>query len=152
MANQLGRGSRAPAATEPGLRAGSALVAWKSLRWDRPARRIRRRRTPDAVRAQLRRLKVPQLVATAAAFRPSADLSTPTAATKLALKSIANRYEHLSAEIDSLDGHLDHLVAAAAPALVAIKGVVPTSPPLSSPSLAITPSGWLAKPTWSGRR
>ena len=75
------------------------------------------------MRAQLRRLKVPQLVATAAAFRPSADLSTPTAATKLALKSIANRYEHLSPEIDALDGHLDHLVAAAAPALVAIKGV-----------------------------
>ncbi len=78
---------------------------------------------PDAMRAQLRRLKVPQLVATAAAFHRSAELTTPTAATKLALKSIAMRYQHLSAEIDELDHHLDQLVAAAAPALVAIKGV-----------------------------
>jgi hypothetical protein len=78
---------------------------------------------PDAMRAQLRQLKVPQLVATAAAFHRSAEFTTPTAATKLALKSIAMRYKHLSAEIDELDHHLDQLVAAAAPALVAIKGV-----------------------------
>ena len=32
---------------------------------------------PDAMRAQLRRLKFPQLVATAAAFRGSAELTTP---------------------------------------------------------------------------
>jgi hypothetical protein len=44
-------------------------------------------------------------------------------ATKLALKSIAMRYQHLAAEIDALDEHLDQLVAEAAPALVAIKGV-----------------------------
>ena len=75
------------------------------------------------MRAQLRRLKVPQLVATAAAFRRSPGLTTPTAATKLALKSIAMRYQHLSAEINELDQHLDQLVAAAAPALVSIKGV-----------------------------
>jgi hypothetical protein len=31
--------------------------------------------------------------------------------------------QHLSAEIDELDHHLDQLVAVAAPALVAIKGV-----------------------------
>jgi transposase len=39
------------------------------------------------------------------------------------LKSIALRYQHLDAEIDALDQHFDQLVAAAAPALVAIKGV-----------------------------
>jgi len=78
---------------------------------------------PDAMRARLRRLKVPQLVATTAAFRRSPELTTPTAATKLALKSIAMRYQNLSAEIDVLDKHLDQLVTAAAPALVAIKGV-----------------------------
>ena len=78
---------------------------------------------PDARRADLRRLRVPQLVATAAAFRRSTALTTPAAATKLALKSIAMRYQHLSAEIEALDNHLDQLVAVAAPALVAIKGV-----------------------------
>ena len=78
---------------------------------------------PDALRTQLRRLTLHQLVTTAAAFRPSTELSTPTAATKLALKSIAIRYQQLSTEIGALDKHLDELVAAAAPALLAIKGI-----------------------------
>jgi transposase len=78
---------------------------------------------PDAIRAQLRHLTLPKLVTNAAAFRRSKQLTTPTAATKLALKSIAVRYQQLSAEIDALDRHLDQLVAEAAPALVAIKGV-----------------------------
>lgn len=56
---------------------------------------------PEAVRTQLRRLTLHQFVRTAAAFRPSTELSTPTAATKLALKSIAIRYQHLSAEMMS---------------------------------------------------
>src|SRR5260370_28957280 len=72
---------------------------------------------PDALRAELPRLKIPQLVATAAAFRRSTALTTPTAATKLALKSIAMRYHHLSTELNALDKHLDQLVAAAAPAV-----------------------------------
>jgi transposase len=78
---------------------------------------------PEAIRAQLRQLKLPKLVTRAVAFRRSKQLTTPTAATNLALKSIAMRYQHLSAEIDELDKHLDQLVAEAAPALVAIKGV-----------------------------
>jgi transposase len=79
---------------------------------------------PEAIRAQLRQLRLAQLVKSAAAFRLSKhQLTTPTAATKLTLKSIAMRYQHLSAEIDALDTHLDQLVAEAAPALVAIKGV-----------------------------
>jgi transposase len=78
---------------------------------------------PDAMRTHLRRFKIPQPVATAAAFHRSAELTPPTAATKLALKSIAMRYQHLNAEIEALDKHLDQLVAAAAPALLAIKGV-----------------------------
>jgi transposase len=78
---------------------------------------------PETMRAELRRGKLPQLVATAAAFRRTSALTTPAAATKLALKSIAVRYQHLSAEIDALDQHLDQLVAKAAPALVALKGV-----------------------------
>src|SRR6266545_6575357 len=77
---------------------------------------------PDALRARLRRLGVAGLVALAAAFRPRAP-STPAAATKLALKAIAVRYRHLTAEIAALDAHLGRLVAAAAPDLVAVKGV-----------------------------
>jgi transposase len=77
---------------------------------------------PDDLRSRLRRLGVAGLVAVAAAFRPGAPTS-PTRATKLALKSIAVRYRQLTAEIDALDAHLGRLVAAAAPDLVAVKGV-----------------------------
>ena len=80
------------------------------------------------MRAQLHRLKIPQLVATAAAFHRTTELATQTAATKLALKSIAMRYQHLSAEIDALDQHLDQLVAAAARRWRRSKAWVLTSP------------------------
>src|SRR5829696_3821672 len=67
-----------------------------------------------------------QLHALVAAFRPvrtGTALGTPLAAAKLALKGLAVRYRQLSAEIDSLDAHLEQLVASAAPELLAVKGV-----------------------------
>ena len=81
---------------------------------------------PDDLRARLRAVSLAELVRLAAAFRPvraGAALSTPLAAAKLALKGLAIRYRHLSAEIDALDVHLGQLVAAAAPDLIAVKGV-----------------------------
>jgi transposase len=78
---------------------------------------------PEPLRAQLRALPLRQRVATAAAFRPGATLATPTAATKLALRCVARRYRQLGAEIEALDGQLARLVAHAAPALLAVKGV-----------------------------
>ena len=77
---------------------------------------------PEGLRARLRRLALPHLVATAAAFRPGV-LTTPAAATKLALRSLAVRHRQLTAEIAALDGQLQRLVAQAAPELVAVKGV-----------------------------
>jgi transposase len=59
------------------------------------------------------------LVGTAARLRLSACLQTPEVATKLALRSIARRYQALTHEITVLD----QLVAETAPALLAIKGV-----------------------------
>jgi transposase len=81
---------------------------------------------PDELRARLRALPMAELVRTAAAFRPlrsGTPLSTPLAATKLALKGLAIRYRQLSAEIDALDVHLEQLVASTAPELLAVKGV-----------------------------
>jgi transposase len=78
---------------------------------------------PDGLRTTLRCLSTAALVGVAARLRPAACLQTPEAATKLALKSIARRYEALTHEITALDLHLDQLVSETAPALVAIKGV-----------------------------
>jgi transposase len=80
---------------------------------------------PDPLRARLRSRTLGRLVAVAAAFRPGPRLDTPLAATKLALKSLAGRYQQLTAEIAHLDAQLTPLVAGTAPALLAIKGVGP---------------------------
>ncbi len=77
---------------------------------------------PDELRDELRHLKLVALVAVAARFRPS-DPTHPVAATKLALRSIARRYQALTVELDDLDTHLDQLVADTAPNLVAVFGV-----------------------------
>jgi transposase len=78
---------------------------------------------PEPLRQQLRRMSLTELVSTVAAFRPATPLPSPLAATKLALKSMAVRYQQLSAEIEMLDRHLADLVARAAPALLAAKGL-----------------------------
>ncbi len=78
---------------------------------------------PDTLRARLRSLSRPRLVATAAAFRPRLPLTTPMAATQLALKSVAVRHQQLSAEVEALEAQLQMLVAQAAPELVAVKGI-----------------------------
>jgi transposase len=78
---------------------------------------------PAALRERLRLLSLARRVATAATFRGATHPTTPTAAAKLALRSVARRYRQLSAEIDALDAHLARLVAQAAPELMAVKGV-----------------------------
>ncbi len=78
---------------------------------------------PDGLRAQLRRLSPAELVTTAARLRAATKPATPTEAAKLALRSIARRWRQLTQEITDLDTQLDRLVAMAAPALVAVKGV-----------------------------
>jgi transposase len=81
---------------------------------------------PDGLRDRLRTLSTADLVTRAAAFRPvlrGGALASPMAATKLAMKLIAVRYQKLAAEIEALDGHLDQLVATTAPELLAVKGV-----------------------------
>jgi len=84
---------------------------------------------PDALRARLTGLPLSRLVAAAARFQMRQPVTSetaeaaPLAATKLALRSLARRYRHLSAEVEALDGHLAKLAAAAAPELVAVKGI-----------------------------
>jgi transposase len=78
---------------------------------------------PEKLREHLRPLFLRKLVATVAAFRPGASLTSPMAATKLALRCLARRYQHLSAEMEAIDLQLTRLLAHVAPALLAVKGV-----------------------------
>ena len=64
-----------------------------------------------------------ELVAVAARFRPGGDPGDVEEATKLALRSVARRYQALSVEVSKLDAQLDRLVAEAAPQLVSLPAI-----------------------------
>ena len=78
---------------------------------------------PEDLLNRLRGLSTKELVSVAARFRLAGGPSDVPAATKFALRSLARRYEALSAEIADLDAHLGPLVAQVAPELVALPGI-----------------------------
>lgn len=77
---------------------------------------------PQAQRDRLRTLSLAQLVDAATRCRPG-QLAGIEAASKLALKSLATRYQQLTTEITRLDTEIEQLARQAAPQLMAIKGV-----------------------------
>jgi transposase len=78
---------------------------------------------PEQLLNRLSRLSRKELVCVAARFRLADAPCDVLAATKFALRSVARRYQALSAEIDELDAQLDGLVAQAAPELVSLAGI-----------------------------
>ena len=79
---------------------------------------------PAELREPLRDLPAGRLASTAARLQPGPILST-TAATKLALRLLGQRYQALDAELARLDAELDRLTAQAAPGLRQLCGVGP---------------------------
>jgi transposase len=77
---------------------------------------------PEELRAELRDLKPYQLVRRASSFRLR-EHGTTVAATKLALRELAQRHQFLTAQIHRMDAELKPLVASTAPRLMAITGV-----------------------------
>ena len=63
------------------------------------------------------------IVAEAARFRRRHRPDTPLEAARLALRTLARRWEYLNDELDEIDAQLDDLTAEAAPTLRAINGV-----------------------------
>jgi len=79
---------------------------------------------PAELREQLRDLPAAQLAKTAARLRPG-PIATTTAATKLALRLLGERYQALDAELARVDAELDRLTTQAAPELRQLCGVGP---------------------------
>ena len=79
---------------------------------------------PTELRQRLNALNINKVVALAARFHRQ-DPLTPHDAARVALRSLARRYQHLDAEIAELDAHLEHLSATAAPTLRNLYGVGP---------------------------
>jgi transposase len=77
---------------------------------------------PAELREQLRGLSTVRLVQAAATLQLG-PVTTPTAAVTLALRTLARRYQALSAELAVLDAELDRLTRTAAPKLLELFGV-----------------------------
>lgn len=77
---------------------------------------------PPQLRQQLDGSSTAMLVDTCARLRPG-EVASPLAATKMALRSLACRYQSLDTELDGLDAELERLTAEAAPALRQVFGV-----------------------------
>lgn len=125
---QSGRASGTPKAGDGRVEAiralriarGSALDARSRVANQLHALRVT---APDELREELRGLSLARLSLRASRFRVPTVVDAPLAATRLALRSLAQRFRQLSAEIARLDVHLSRLVAAAAPQLVARPGI-----------------------------
>ncbi len=81
---------------------------------------------PDPLRQSLEGMPVGRLMTVCARFH-SCGVSSPTAATKFALKSLACRHQTLQAELRVLEQQIDQLTAEAAPELRRRFGVGPDS-------------------------
>jgi len=109
---------------------------------------------PDELSEVPRGLSLAGLSMRASRFRVPTVVDTPLPATRLALRSLAQRFIQLSAEIARFDVHLARLVAAAAPELVARPGIGTRSPGSCWSPPAPTRPGCAAKapsPCWSAR-
>jgi hypothetical protein len=95
--------------------------------------------TPEELRQPLLGLKTKTLVGSCAAMRPG-PLTSPTAATKASLRSLARRWQELQAELDQLDCQLQALVAAAAPPWSRCPGSGSTPPASCGSPPATTPT------------
>jgi len=79
---------------------------------------------PVELREQLRHLRHSDLLARARRFRV-AVIDTPTAAARMALRSLSVRWLALNDEVAALDAHIGQLVRQAAPQLCAVWGIGP---------------------------
>jgi transposase len=77
---------------------------------------------PAELREQLRGLSTVRLVQATATLELG-PVTTPLAAARLSVRTLAHRYPALSAELRVLDAELDRLTAMAAPKLEALFGV-----------------------------
>jgi transposase len=78
---------------------------------------------PAELREQMRALPTGKLIGALSRLRPGSDLSSPSAATKMALRSLARRHLTLTQELKELDAALAELTAMAVPGLLAKTGV-----------------------------
>ena len=112
---------RPPSGSDEASTGGNSSEGRPSASW-RSSAHARRRRSKTSVAAAWVPSVAISLVRACATMRPG-PLTSPTAATKTTLRTLARRWQQLQAELDQLDLQLQKLVKAVAPTLVALPGV-----------------------------
>jgi len=75
---------------------------------------------PDELRDRLRHLTPVKLTKTISRSRPASDTCNPAVATAVTLRILGRRWRFLTEQIHDLDDHLETVVTATAPSLVAV--------------------------------
>jgi transposase len=70
---------------------------------------------PAELRERMAGMSTQELTTVCARFRPAADATDPLQGSKLALRSLARRYQTLTIEIEDLNTHLKALITQARP-------------------------------------
>lgn len=78
---------------------------------------------PTAQRDRFRDLKPAQLIKTITRSRPGLDIADPATAAARTLRLLGQRWQFLTAQIDELDNHLETVITATAPNLIAVRCV-----------------------------
>jgi transposase len=100
---------------------------------------------PEELRQPLLGLKTKALVGVCAAMRPG-PLTSPPAATKASLRTLARRWQQLQSELTQLDTQLQQLVTSIAPTLSPCPGLGSTPPGSCWSPPATTPNGSAQRP------
>jgi transposase len=80
---------------------------------------------PAELRERLRRLNSKELVTTCAAFRVRSDDDSLPAIVRLSMRELAQRVQHLDAQLETVVRRLHRITKTVAPELVAVQGVGP---------------------------
>jgi transposase len=104
---------------------------------------------PDELRIQLHGLSTNALVAKTVGLRPTSTTDVVLSMTKLALRELGRRVQHLEAEIDRIDTELETLVRSTCPALLDVYGCGVHSASLLLVAAGDNPDRLKSEPAWA---
>lgn len=104
---------------------------------------------PDELRVQLKGLNTAQLIAKTAGMRPTTTSDVVVSMTKLALRELGRRAQHLEAEINRLETEIEQLVKRTAPQLLDVYGCGPHAAALLLAAAGDNPDRLRSEAAWA---
>ena len=104
---------------------------------------------PDELRVQLKGLNPRQLIAKTVGLRPGTTNDAVMSMTKLTLRELGRRVQHLEAEIDRLESEIERLVKVTAPQLLEVYGCGPHAAALLLVAAGDNPDRLRSEAAWA---